>query len=183
MRNSHIIQLRHASFYLNLLRGHEAHYAVRAEDRSAAIRALAADWTNIEIAQKRCQKLVGKDDEATAFCCDYPTAGARLLDSVMHPRERIRWRQAALKAAEALKFRAGLSAHFGNLGLAYLDLGEPRRAIKLLKKALTLAREFGDSEGESTELGNLGVAYFELGQASRALKLYEQALGIAREIG
>ena len=166
MANSHDLRLRHATFYLNVLRKHEKLFSQSFLDRNSAINALTDDWANIEMAQKRCAELVGEDEEATALCCDYPTAGDRILHVVSHPNERILWRHDAIKAAEALNFRAGLSAHFGNLALAHMDLGQPRRAIQFLREALKLARELNDRPGESIVLNNLGSSCVELGHVS-----------------
>jgi len=71
----------------------------------------------------------------------------------------------------------------GELGIAYLAMGEARPAIAILEEALLIAREIGDRRGEGNALGNLGNAYAALGDARKAIEYYEQYLAIAREIG
>ncbi len=72
---------------------------------------------------------------------------------------------------------------FGNLGLAYSDLGEIKKAIECYMQALKIAKDLGDKKGEENSLGNLGLAYIQIGQVDKAIQNYEQALQIAEEIG
>ncbi|OQA94056.1 MAG: photosystem I assembly protein Ycf3 [Chloroflexi bacterium ADurb.Bin222] len=126
----------------------------------------------------------GETEEGrTALCSAYPDAGAYILTLRLHPRERIRWLEAALRAARALGCRSAEGVHLGNLGLAYADLGDARRAIEFHEQALVIVREIGDRRGEGADLSNLGLAYADLGDARRAIEFYEQALVIDREIG
>ncbi len=117
------------------------------------------------------------------LCSAYPDAGAYILDLRLHPREKIRWLEAALRAARALEDRSMEGVHLGNLGLAYAALGDARRAIAFYEQRLVIAREIGDRRGEGAALGNLGLAYADLGDARRAIAFYEQALEIEKEIG
>ena len=47
---------------------------------------------------------------------------------------------------------------YGNLGNAYLSLGDFRKAIKYYKKHLKIAIEIGDRAEEGRAYGNLGNA-------------------------
>ena len=71
----------------------------------------------------------------------------------------------------------------GNLGSAYLAMGEYQNAIEYYGRALTIAKENGYKEAEGVWLGSLGNSYRELGQVQTALEYYKQALEIARETG
>jgi tetratricopeptide (TPR) repeat protein len=71
----------------------------------------------------------------------------------------------------------------GNLGLAYIYLGETRKALGYLERAMNISRKIGNSRGEGADLGNLGLAYAALGETRKAIEYYEQALAISREIG
>jgi tetratricopeptide (TPR) repeat protein len=70
----------------------------------------------------------------------------------------------------------------GNLGNAYVDLGEACQAIEYYEQALAISRELGDRHNEGGHLGNLGAAYYVLGEVQRAIEHHEQALAISREI-
>jgi len=74
-------------------------------------------------------------------------------------------------------------AALGNLGNAYLSLGQYDRAIEFYTQGLAIAQEIGDRNGEGTWLGALGIAYDNLGQYDKAIEFYTQALAIAQEIG
>ncbi len=76
-------------------------------------------------------------------------------------------------------------AVLGNLGIAYMNLGQVDKAIGYYEKALIIAKEIGDRSrsGEGSLLGNLGNAYYSLGQMEKAIQYYEQALVIDKEIG
>ncbi|HQE92986.1 MAG TPA: tetratricopeptide repeat protein [Anaerolineae bacterium] len=125
----------------------------------------------------------GTEGGRVALCSDYPDAGVYILDLRLHPRERIRWLEAALRAAREIGDRRGEGSDLNNLGLAYADLGDLHRAIEYHEQALVIAREIGDRRGEGADLGNLGLAYADLGDLHRAIEFYEQRLVIAREIG
>jgi tetratricopeptide (TPR) repeat protein len=141
------------------------------------------EWVNIQAGQEWAAAHAGDDEAVAQLCSAYPGAGLYCLDLRQHPRERIRWLEAALAAARWLKDRAAEGAHLGNLGLAYANLGETRRAIEYHEQALAIDREIGDRRGEGADLGSLGLAYADLGETRRAIEFYEQDLAIAREIG
>jgi tetratricopeptide (TPR) repeat protein len=106
-----------------------------------------------------------------------------IQDMRFHPRQRIRWLESQRKAAVITKNRQQEGNAFGNLGVAYQDLGEPRKAIEFYEQRLVIAREIRDRRGEGAALGNLGNAYADLGEPRKAIEFYEQQLVIAREIG
>ncbi|MEO1145380.1 MAG: CHAT domain-containing tetratricopeptide repeat protein [Cyanobacteria bacterium J06638_22] len=89
----------------------------------------------------------------------------------------------SVQAAFPQESRQGEGAALGNLGNAYLSLGQYPEAIALYEQVLVITREIGDRQGEGGVLGNLGSAYLNLGQYQEAIALYEQRLVIAREIG
>ena len=101
----------------------------------------------------------------------------------LHPRDKISWLETGLKAARMMKDQGNEGVHLGNLGLAYIYLGETRKAIGYLERALNISRKVGNRSGECAYLGNLGLAYADLGETRKAIEYYEQALIIAREIG
>jgi tetratricopeptide (TPR) repeat protein len=71
----------------------------------------------------------------------------------------------------------------GNLGQAYLNLGQYSKAIEFLQQSLMISQEIGDRKGEANSLVNLGNAYGNLMQDSKASEFYQQALIINKEIG
>ena len=79
--------------------------------------------------------------------------------------------------------RYGEADSLGNLGSAYLNLGDTQRAIGYHEQSLAINREIGDRRGEATSLGNLGNVYSNLGDSPRAIEYYERQLVIVREIG
>jgi len=70
----------------------------------------------------------------------------------------------------------------GNLGLAYIYLGNYAQAIDYSKQWLAIAREIHDRPSEGKALGNLGIAYYSLGDYAQAIDYQKQWLAIAREI-
>jgi tetratricopeptide (TPR) repeat protein/cellulose biosynthesis protein BcsQ len=100
-----------------------------------------------------------------------------------HPRQRIRWLQGQREAARITKNRQAEGNALGNLGNAYMNLGEPRKAIEFYEQALVIECEIRNRRGEGTALGNLGIAYANLGKARKAIEFYEQQLVITLEIG
>jgi tetratricopeptide (TPR) repeat protein len=87
-----------------------------------------------------------------------------------------------LKIAQEIKDRKGEGQSLGNLGIAYLSMGDYPKAIEYLKRSLKIAQEIKDRQGESASLGNLGNAYYSLGDYPKAIEFHERSLKIAQEI-
>ena len=68
---------------------------------------------------------------------------------------------------------------YGNLGNAYLYLGDYQKAIEYHEKHLKIAIEIGDRGGECGAYGNLGNAYCSLGDYRKAIEYHEKQLKIA----
>jgi tetratricopeptide (TPR) repeat protein len=71
----------------------------------------------------------------------------------------------------------------GNLGSAYLRIGQIQKSFSCYEKALKLVREGNDRQGEGALLGNLGICYAAIGQTAQALDYLNQGLAITREFG
>ncbi len=175
-------QQHHAEHYATVLSSANELYEKGGEAIQHGLALFDLEWGNIQAGQAWAQANVEKNKAAAQLCSDYAGQGF-LLELRQHPRERIRWLEAALTAARSLKHRASEGVHLGNLGLAYAALGEPRRAIEFHEQALVIDREIGDRRGEGNALNNIGLAYADLGEPRRAIEFYEQALVIDREIG
>ena len=78
--------------------------------------------------------------------------------------------------------RRGEGAKLGNLGSAYLNLGQYPKAIEYYEGALLISHEIGDRRGEGSRLGNLGSAYLNLGQTAKAIEYYEGAKAIFTDL-
>jgi len=98
-------------------------------------------------------------------------------------RGGIRYHEQSLAIHREIGDRRGEGVTLGNLGNAYLGLGDAPRAIGYYEQQLVITREIGNRDGEGSALDGLGVAYKRLGDARRAIGYYEQALIIRREIG
>ncbi len=175
-------QRRHAEHYKKVAGAADELFLQGGESVKNGLALFDAEWLNIQAGQAWAAKHSSDNDAAAALCSAYPDAGAYCLNLRLHPREHIRWREAALAAAPRMKDRRAAAAHLGNLGLAYDDLGDYRRAIEYHEQALAILREIGDRRGEGNALGNLGIAYKNLGDYPRAIEYYQQRLQIAREI-
>ncbi len=88
----------------------------------------------------------------------------------------------ALKIAQEIGDRRNEGACFGNLGVAYRDLGEVRKAIVCYEKALKIAREIGDKRNESIWLNNLGIVLEDEKNYREALACYFLAIDICTGI-
>ena len=174
--------LRHAQYYLGILRNADDLYLDGGESLMRGLALFDLEHRNIEAGQSWAAGHALSDPEAAKLSNSYPTAGAHCLGLRQHPRERIRWREDALVAATQLKDRGAERAHLGNLGAAYMRLGEYRRAIEYYERHLQIARQLNDRSGEGHDLANLGNGYDFLGDHHRAIECYEQQLKIARDL-
>ena len=72
---------------------------------------------------------------------------------------------------------------YGNLGIAYGNVGDFKTAIDYHERHLNIAKELGDKMGEGRASGNLGIAYQSLGDCKTAIDYHERDLKIAEEVG
>jgi len=179
----HEAQSRHAEHYKNLLAAAGALYLQGGEAMMRGLALFDLEWGNIQPGQAWAAEHAAEEDAAARLCSEYPDAGAYVLNLRLHSREWIPWLEVALTAAQRLKDRVAEGINLGNLGNAYLLLGETRRAIEHYEKALEVAQEIGDRRNEGAWVGGLGIAYAALGETRRAIEFYEKALVIDREIG
>lgn len=175
---------RHAMHYKDVLAHANDLYLQGGAALTRGVALFDLEWGNIQAGHAWvAAQDVEPDEEVARLSITYPEAGLYLLHLRQHPRERIRWLEIALTAAERLKHRAGEFFTLGNLGRAYADLGETHRAIQFHEQALTIGREIGDRKGEGTALNNLGFSYTNLGEMQLAIQFHERALIINRELG
>ena len=180
---SYAAALRHATRYGTVLAAAADLYLKGGDSIMRGLALFDLEWGNIQAGQAWAAAHAEEDGTAAKLCSAYPDRGAYILSLRQHPRESIRWREAALAAARKLKDMAAEGRHLGMLGYSYDDLGEYRRAIEYCEQQLAIARETGDRGGESAALGNLGVAYYSLGEHRRAIEYYEQTMTIKRDVG
>jgi len=91
------------------------------------------------------------------------------------------WQQ-ALQIYRALKNRQGEGRALGNLGGAYISLGNYAKGIEYSQQSLAIAHEIKDRNEEGRALGKLGVIYAYVGNYAQAIEYSQQYLAIAREI-
>ena len=91
------------------------------------------------------------------------------------------WQQ-ALTIYREIKDPIGEGRALGNLGAAYLSLGDYAKAIEYQRQRLAIAKGIKDPVGEGQSLGNLGVAYYFLGDYTQAIDYHQQSLAIAKSI-
>ena len=176
-------RLRHAQHFLDVLNFAAKLYSEKDKSLSG-LRLFDQERTDIEAGQRWANANRDHNKEMLKLLAAFSDNANDLLLLRQHPRaERIPWLNASLQASRALHNRRREGAALGNLGLAYVALGETRKAIQFYQQALIIAREVGDRHGEGNALGNLGNAYAALGEPRKAIEFYEQTLAIDREIG
>ncbi|HKX32416.1 MAG TPA: tetratricopeptide repeat protein, partial [Blastocatellia bacterium] len=79
--------------------------------------------------------------------------------------------------------RRSEGAELGNLGTAYLVLGEMRRALEFFEQATVIARETGDPGVEGNALWNMALALHQLGDRAQAIMRAEAALVLHERLG
>ena len=172
---------RHTEYYGGVLAKADDLYLKGGDSITNGLALFDLEWGNIQAGQAWAAAHSAEDPEAARLCSGYPGWGVYVPDLRLHPREQIRWCEAALAAARQLRDRGAEGSHLGNLGNAYNSLGEYRRAIDYHEKHLAIAREIVDRKGEGQALGNLGNAYHSLGDYPRAIDYHEQRLAITRD--
>jgi len=180
---SAVTALRHAEHYLAVTRDASDLYEKGGESLMGGLALFDIEWENIQAGLVWAVTQSAEDQEAAKLCSAYPDWGTHLLHLRQHPREQIRWHEAALTAARKLKDRAAEGSHLGGLGYSYEKLGEYSRAIAYAEQYVAISREIGDRRAEGTALNHLGNAYYSVGDYRRAIEYHEQHLAIACAIG
>jgi tetratricopeptide (TPR) repeat protein len=173
----------HARHYLEVVRAATTFYRKGGDSILLSLALFDLERENIQAGQAWSALHAAEGHEAAKLCSSYPDSCADILSLRQHPREQIRWLEAALGAARQLNNRAAESRHLTCMGVAYTDLGEARRSIQYLERALAIDREIGDRSGEGADLGNLGNAHLSLGDARLAIEYHERHLAIALDTG
>jgi tetratricopeptide (TPR) repeat protein len=173
----------HATYYGALLATADDLYLERGESIMLGLALFDLERGNIQAGHTWAAARAQEDQEAAKLCNAYPDCGTDVLALRQHPREQVRWHEAALDAARQLGDRAAESRHLRSLGVAHDSLADYRRAIGYYERTLAITREIGDRLGEVSTLNGLGLAHQYLGETDRAVAYYEQTLAIVREIG
>lgn len=98
-------------------------------------------------------------------------------------RTAIDYYEQALGVARAINDRRAEGSHLGNLGNAWLLLGDANRAKDLFSQALTILREIGDRPNEGFHLANLARAHRASGDVHAAQQYGREALSIYEAYG
>ncbi len=173
---------RHAAHYQSALHEADALYEQGGQFLKQGLDLVDLEWQNIQAGQVWAATHLDTDRLACELCNSFPDAGRYVLDLRQHPRERIRWSEAALAASRKMQRRRAAGKHLIALGDSYSDLSEVHHAIDCFEQALEIAREMQDRRGEADALIGQGTAYYLGGGLNRAKEFHQQALEIAREL-
>jgi tetratricopeptide (TPR) repeat protein len=114
---------------------------------------------------------------------DGAEAESTVIDSQMHPEDRLRRLEEELAAYRGIGDRFGEMRVLNEIGLARKNAGDAHHARQDFEQVLNIARETGNKGAEAAALANLGLALFRLGDTRKAGALHEQALAIHRAMG
>lgn len=178
-----IAKHRFSSHYQSLLHEADALYEQGGHWLKQGVELLDLEWENIHAAQVWSTRHAGEDRAACELCNSFPDAGKYVLNLRQHPRERIRWNEAALEASRTLNRRKATGRHLIGLGDSYTDLSEIHHAIDCYDQALQLASQIRDRRGEADARSGLGRAHYLAGALDLARRFHGEALEIAYEIG
>ena len=178
-----IAKHRFSSHYQSVLHEADALYEQGGEWLKKGIDLLDLEWQNIQNAQVWARRHAEDDRAACELCNSFPDAGKYVLNLRQHPRERIRWNEAALEASRTLNRRKATARHLIALGDSYTDLSEIHHAIDCYEQALSLASSTRDRRGEADARSGLGQAHYLAGALDFARRYHSEALDLAYQIG
>jgi tetratricopeptide (TPR) repeat protein len=174
---------RVSAHYQSVLHEADALYEQGGESLRRGLGLVDLEWRNIQEGQVWAATHVDDDHAARELCNSYPDAGKYVLELRQRPRERIRWSEAALTAAQKLNQRNAAVRHLVALGDSYNDLAEVHHAMGCYEQALEIAREACDRRGEAEALSGLGAAHYLGGGLKRACDLHREALELFSRVG
>jgi len=144
---------------------------------------LDAEWSNIQESRNWSVRHMSTDSIAAAVCSEYANSGSPFLRFRQNLNQQVLWLQDALHATQYLNDREKEAIHWGNMGIAYKNMGELRDALKCYEKQQVIYDELGNNEQKAITLSNIGVAYKSLGKCKDAVEVYQQALEIFQRLG
>jgi tetratricopeptide (TPR) repeat protein len=162
--------LRHAEYYLSTLEQCDELYKQGDYGMRNALALFDDERANILLGQQRAEGLRYDSITACKQCNRYPDVAAPLLPLRLSLEDRLRWRHAALEAAQHLHDSTMESVHLVCLGNIHDEMGQPDAAITTYDRALVLKRYLGDREGEKTALANRAIALVRAGRSPDALE-------------
>ncbi len=177
-----IARHHHAAHYQSLLHEADALYEQGSEFLKQGLDLVDLEWQNIQAAQTWAATKFESNRMACDLCNSFPDAGKYVLSLRQHPRERIRWSEAALAASKQMQRRKSIGKHLIALGDSYADLSEIHHSIDCYQQALEIARETKNRRSEADALVGLGTAYYLGGELAKAREYHEFALVIAHEL-
>lgn len=177
-----IARHHHAAHYQSLLHEADALYEQGGEFLKQGLDLVDLEWQNIQAAQTWAATKFESNRMACDLCNSFPDAGKYVLSLRQHPRERIRWSEAALAASKQMQRRKSVGKHLIALGDSYADLSELHHSIDCYQQALEIARETKNRRSEADALVGMGTAYYLGGDLAKAREYHEFALGIAHEL-
>ncbi|MBO0856928.1 MAG: tetratricopeptide repeat protein [Chloracidobacterium sp.] len=178
-----VARQRFSAHYQSVLHEADALYEQGGGSLRRGLGLVDLEWSNIQDGQVWAATHVDADHAARELCNSYPDAGKYVLELRQRPRERIRWSEAALTAAQKLNQRNAAVRHLVALGDSYNALSEVHHAIGCYEQALEIAREACDRRGEAEALSGLGAAHYLGGGLKRACDLHREALELFSRVG
>ncbi len=173
---------RFSAHYQSVLHEAEALYERGGPLLKQGVELLDLEWQNVQAGQVWAATEARDDRAACELCNSYPDAGKFLLNLRQHPRERIRWNEAAIEAARALNRRKAAVRHLVALGDSYVDLSEIDRATDSYRQALDLAASIEDQRGEADARIGLGNVSYLDGMLDKAREYHEEALALSQQL-
>ncbi|HOH21613.1 MAG TPA: NB-ARC domain-containing protein, partial [Anaerolineaceae bacterium] len=142
------LAVRHAFWYFQVLGQASELYQAGGDSVLAGLGLFDRERQNVEAGQAWAAARAGQNREIARLCNAYPAAGVHVISLRLHPRALIAWLEAALAAARNLGDREAEGANLGNLGSAYLNLGEAQKAISYCEQALAIFHRLSNWHGE-----------------------------------
>ncbi|MFN0085647.1 MAG: ATP-binding protein [Blastocatellia bacterium] len=174
---------RHSAHYQSVLHEADALYEQGGDLLKLGLDLVDMEWMNIQSGQVWAASNITRDRAACELCNSYPDAGKYVLDLRQHPRERIRWSEAALGAAQRMNRSKSSARHLIGLGDSYIALSEVHHAIEFYERGLKLASDARDRRAEAESLSGLGNAYYLGGGLGQAREVHEKAMSLFTALG
>lgn len=99
------------------------------------------------------------------------------------PVKALKYAEDACRISHEIKFIVGLKKSYGQMGTAYLYLGNPAKAIENNIKCAEYCEKLNDKIGESTVYHNIALIYEDLELFADAKKYILKSLTIDRQLG
>ncbi|MBC8286529.1 MAG: hypothetical protein H8E42_03545 [Nitrospinae bacterium] len=174
-------RLRHAAYYLPLLKTAQENILKSGEKSRDGLNLLQREWVNIRTALDRMRKNSVEGKQAAELFNSYMVAGAETLPLYFFPKECQGYLEAGLKVSQRLSTKNSETQHLLNLGAFHISQAKHKQASEYLEQADQLATTLQDPQSKGKILNEMARLHLTTGKTDEAIEVLLEKRQLCQE--